>query len=130
MKLTRIAAAALVALSLSAPAFADMVNNTTNAISNTADQTGNAIANTTSNAYHATANATKSAVQQTVAPVDINSATAEELQQIKGIGPVYSAKIIAGRPYKGKDDLLSKKIIPAGVYAKIKDKIIAKQPAN
>ena len=59
--------------------------------------------------------------------IDINSADEKTLQTIAGIGDAYSKKIIAGRPYKGKDDLVSKKILPKGVYDKIKDQIIAKQ---
>ena len=61
------------------------------------------------------------------AQIDINSASATELQNLKGIGPAISAKIIAGRPYKGKDDLVKKKIISKSVYEGIKGKIVAKQ---
>ena len=59
--------------------------------------------------------------------IDINSATEAELKAIPGIGDEYSKKIIAGRPFSNKSQLLSKKIIPKPVYDKIKDMIIAKQ---
>ncbi len=59
--------------------------------------------------------------------LDINTATKEQLATLPGIGDAYAEKIIAGRPYKAKNELTQKKVIPDSVYKKIHSMIIAKQ---
>jgi competence protein ComEA len=64
----------------------------------------------------------------TAAPLDINTATADQLKAIPGIGDAYAKRIIDGRPYTAKNQLVSRGILPQGVYNKIKDQIIASHP--
>lgn len=62
--------------------------------------------------------------------IDINSASKAELMKIPGVSKVYAAKIISGRPYLSKSHLLTRKILPAGVYASIKEQVAVKDPAK
>jgi len=70
---------------------------------------------------------TTAGTQQQGGLVDINSASAAELDKLPGIGTSRAQAIIANRPYKGKDELVQRKIVPQNVYDQIKDKIVAHQ---
>ena len=69
----------------------------------------------------------KADAPKAAAPMDINTASEKELATLKGVGDVRAKAIVKGRPYKGKDELVAKKIVPQGVYDDIKEQIIAKQ---
>jgi DNA uptake protein ComE-like DNA-binding protein len=76
----------------------------------------------------APAKATATTTQTTAAKsklLDLNTASDADLQQLPGIGPVMAAKIVKGRPYKSKDELVRRKIIPPSAYGPIKEKVIA-----
>jgi len=69
----------------------------------------------------------KGAVAKASSLLDINSASVDQLKALPGIGDAYSKKIVDGRPYSGKDDLVNKNVLPQATYDKIKDMIIARQ---
>jgi competence protein ComEA len=62
------------------------------------------------------------------APLDINTATPDQLKAFSGIGDAYSKRIIDGRPYTAKNQLVTRGILPQATYNKIKDQIIASKP--
>jgi competence protein ComEA len=59
--------------------------------------------------------------------LDINTASVDELKALPAIGDTYSQKIVDNRPYKRKDELVTKKVVPEATYNQIKDQIVARQ---
>jgi DNA uptake protein ComE-like DNA-binding protein len=65
-------------------------------------------------------------IAQAAEPLDINIATADQFKALPGIGDAYSKKIIEHQPYKRKDEVVQKEVIPQVTYDQIKDQIVAK----
>lgn len=59
---------------------------------------------------------------------DINSAAADQLQSLSGIGALYARKIVEGRPYQNTDELVTRNILPQSTYDRMKDRVVARQP--
>jgi competence protein ComEA len=72
-------------------------------------------------------NASSTASSKASAQIDINSASEKELASLPKIGEAKAKAIVQGRPYRGKDELVDKKILSQNDYNEIKDQIIAKQ---
>jgi competence protein ComEA len=108
------------ALAISEPRFAAAQTRETGSVPEIANPEGTPVASNSAMA----AQAAKPAADK----LDINSATKDQLKELPGIGDAYSQKIIDGRPYRVKTDLVRKKIIPQATYDKVKDLVIAKQP--
>jgi DNA uptake protein ComE-like DNA-binding protein len=69
----------------------------------------------------------KAAASTKKEPLDINSASEEQLKTLPGISEAHAKKIVEGRPYAKKVDLVKKKVVPQGTYDKIKGQIVARQ---
>jgi competence protein ComEA len=95
--------------------------------SSAAQTSGQSASNSAKKADTGAGSASAGASHKVGGKIDINAATKDELDTLPGIGAAYAQKIIDNRPYKTKNELVSKKVIPQSTYDKIKDQVIAHQ---
>ncbi len=119
-KLTMLLFALVVAAALS---FAQSTPSSSNAGQSASDTTSTTT--TTTKTVHHSKKAASASSATSSEKLDINTATKEQLEALPGIGPKYSQKIIDGRPYRSKAELLSKHIVPRSVYEKIRGDVVA-----
>ncbi|MBV8132238.1 MAG: helix-hairpin-helix domain-containing protein [Alphaproteobacteria bacterium] len=116
----------LLALTVAAPVFAQPATTTTNPT-----PPSGAMAPAMPAAPKAPDSASRStAIAPKTDPVDINTATAAELKGLPGLSDADSTKIIQGRPYTDKNQLVSRHVVSEATYDKIKDHVVAKQPKS
>jgi competence protein ComEA len=116
----------LLALTVAAPVFAQPATTQTHPTS----PSGTAAPGTMAPAMPATPRAPDAAVSPRASLVDLNSATEQELKALPGVSEADSTKIIRGRPYADKSQLVSRHVVPEATYDKIKDHVVAKQPKS
>ncbi len=120
-RLTMLLFAVLLAAALS---FAQSTPSSSNAGQSASDTTTTTTTKTTKTIHHSKKAAAASSVSNSE-KLDINTASKEQLEALPGIGPKYSQKIIDGRPYRSKAELVSKHIVPRSVYEKIRGDVVA-----
>ena len=125
LKLSRLPVG-LLALTIAAPVFAQPATTTTNPTppAGAMAPAMPAAPKAPDSASHSTAAVPKAGL------VDLNTATAVELKGLPGITDADSAKIIQGRPYADKNQLVSRHVVSEATYDKIKDQVVAKQPKS
>jgi DNA uptake protein ComE-like DNA-binding protein len=70
------------------------------------------------------------AVQAAGDLLDINTASPRQLNALPGFGPAYTRRVIAGRPYMAKNQLVTRGVLPSEAYERVSALIIAHRPAR